>query len=39
MMKKVFTNELIQYSPRISVEDRIKEGIPATLSLCDRRRR
>jgi peptide/nickel transport system permease protein len=33
MMKKVFTNELISYSPRISVEDRIKEGIPATLSL------
>ena len=33
MMKKVFTNELIQYSPRISVDDRIKEGIPATLSL------
>ena len=33
MMKKVFTNELISYSPRISVEDRIVEGIPATLSL------
>jgi peptide/nickel transport system permease protein len=33
MMKKVFTNELIQYSPRTSVEDRIVEGIPATLSL------
>ena len=33
MMEKVFTNELISYSPRISVEDRIKEGIPATLSL------
>lgn len=33
MMKKVFTNELIQYSPRVSVEDRIVEGIPATLSL------
>jgi peptide/nickel transport system permease protein len=33
MMKKVFTNELISYSPRVSVEDRIKEGIPATLSL------
>jgi peptide/nickel transport system permease protein len=33
MMKKVFTNELISYSPRTSVEDRIKEGIPATLSL------
>ena len=33
MMKKVFTNELISYSPRVSVEDRINEGIPATLSL------
>lgn len=33
MMEKVFTNELISYSPRVSVEDRIKEGIPATLSL------
>jgi peptide/nickel transport system permease protein len=33
MMEKVFNNELIQYSPRVSVEDRIKEGIPATLSL------
>jgi peptide/nickel transport system permease protein len=33
MMKKVFTGELIQYSPRVPVDDRIKEGIPATLSL------
>jgi peptide/nickel transport system permease protein len=33
MMKKVFTGELIQYSPRIPVDERIKEGIPATLSL------
>jgi peptide/nickel transport system permease protein len=33
MMKKVFTGELISYSPRTSVESRIKEGIPATLSL------
>jgi peptide/nickel transport system permease protein len=33
MMKKVFTGELIQYSPRIPVDNRIKEGIPATLSL------
>jgi peptide/nickel transport system permease protein len=33
MMEKVFTNELTSYSPRVSVEDRIKEGIPATLSL------
>jgi peptide/nickel transport system permease protein len=33
MMKKVFNGELIQYSPRVPVDDRIKEGIPATLSL------
>jgi peptide/nickel transport system permease protein len=33
MMKKVFTGELIQYSPRVPVDNRIKEGIPATLSL------
>jgi peptide/nickel transport system permease protein len=33
MMKKIFTNELISYSPRVSVEDRIVEGIPATFSL------
>jgi peptide/nickel transport system permease protein len=33
MMKRVFTGELIQYSPRVPVDDRIKEGIPATLSL------
>jgi peptide/nickel transport system permease protein len=33
MMKKVFTGELTSYQPRIPVDDRIKEGIPATLSL------
>jgi peptide/nickel transport system permease protein len=33
MMKKVVTNELISYSPRFSVRQRIIEGIPATLSL------
>jgi peptide/nickel transport system permease protein len=33
MMEKVFNGELIQYSPRVPVDDRIKEGIPATLSL------
>jgi len=33
MIKKVFTGELTQYSPRVPVDDRIKEGIPATLSL------
>ncbi len=33
MMKKVFTGELISYSPRLSVDNRIAEGIPATVSL------
>jgi peptide/nickel transport system permease protein len=33
MMKKVFTGELTQYSPRVPVDERIFEGIPATLSL------
>ncbi len=33
MMKKVFSGELISYSPRVSVQDRIVEGIPATFSL------
>jgi peptide/nickel transport system permease protein len=33
MMKKVFTGELVQYEPRIPVDDRIIEGIPATFSL------
>jgi peptide/nickel transport system permease protein len=33
MMKKVFTGELISYSPRLSVDSRIAEGIPATVSL------
>jgi peptide/nickel transport system permease protein len=33
MMKKVFNGELISYSPRVSVQDRIVEGVPATLSL------
>jgi peptide/nickel transport system permease protein len=33
MMEKVFTGELISYSPRVKVSDRIKEGIPATLWL------
>ena len=34
MMKKVFTGELTSYEPRISVDERIVEGIPATASLC-----
>lgn len=33
MMKKLFTGELISYSPRVSVDERIAEGIPATVSL------
>jgi peptide/nickel transport system permease protein len=33
MMKKVFNGELIQYSPRIPVDEQIVEGIPATVSL------
>jgi peptide/nickel transport system permease protein len=33
MMEKVFTGELIQYEPRIEVDDKIVEGIPATFSL------
>lgn len=33
MMEKAFTGELTSYSPRISVDERIAEGIPATLSL------
>jgi peptide/nickel transport system permease protein len=33
MMKNVFTGELKSYSPRVPVDDRIKEGIPATFSL------
>jgi peptide/nickel transport system permease protein len=33
MMEKVFTGELISYSPRVSVQEKIVEGIPATLSL------
>jgi peptide/nickel transport system permease protein len=34
MMKKVFTGELTSYEPRVSVDERIVEGIPATVSLC-----
>jgi peptide/nickel transport system permease protein len=33
MLEKVFTGELISYSPRVSVQEKIVEGIPATLSL------
>lgn len=33
MMKNVFTGELTSYAPRLPVDERIAEGIPATLSL------
>jgi peptide/nickel transport system permease protein len=33
MMKKVFTGELTSYKPRISVDEEIVNGIPATFSL------
>jgi peptide/nickel transport system permease protein len=33
MMEKLFTGELTGYEPRIPVDDKIVEGIPATLSL------
>jgi peptide/nickel transport system permease protein len=33
MMKKVFSGELTAYSPRVPVDERVIEGIPATLSL------
>jgi peptide/nickel transport system permease protein len=34
MMKKIFTGELISYEGREPVDERIVEGIPATISLC-----
>jgi peptide/nickel transport system permease protein len=33
MMEKILTGELVQYEPRIEVDDKIVEGIPATFSL------
>ncbi len=33
MMEKVFSGELTSYEPRLPVDDRIVEGIPATISL------
>jgi peptide/nickel transport system permease protein len=33
MMEKLFTGELTSYEPRLPVDERIAEGIPATLSL------
>lgn len=34
MMKKVVSGELISYSERLNVDEKIIEGIPATFSLC-----
>jgi peptide/nickel transport system permease protein len=34
MMEKIFNGELTSYQPRIPVDERIVEGIPATVSLC-----
>jgi peptide/nickel transport system permease protein len=34
MMEKIFTGDLISYSERLSVDEKILEGIPATFSLC-----
>jgi len=34
MMKKIFTGDLISYEGREPVDERIVEGIPATISLC-----
>jgi peptide/nickel transport system permease protein len=34
MMKKILSGDLISYSERLNVDDRIIEGIPATFSLC-----
>jgi peptide/nickel transport system permease protein len=34
MMKKVFSGDLISYSERLNVNERIVEGIPTTFSLC-----
>jgi len=33
-MKKIFTGELINYGDSVNVDEKIVEGIPATLSLC-----
>jgi peptide/nickel transport system permease protein len=34
MMKKIFTGEVISYEGRENVDEKIAEGIPATVSLC-----
>lgn len=34
MMKLIFTGDLISYSSQLDVDQRIREGVPATFSLC-----
>ena len=34
MMKKIFTGEVISYEGRENVDEKIAEGVPATVSLC-----
>jgi peptide/nickel transport system permease protein len=34
MMKQIFTGELTSYSSDLNVDEQIREGIPATMSLC-----
>jgi peptide/nickel transport system permease protein len=34
MMKSLFSGELVSYSSQLNVVDQIKQGIPATFSLC-----
>jgi peptide/nickel transport system permease protein len=34
MMEKILTGDLISYSERLNVDDKIVEGIPTTFSLC-----
>ncbi len=34
MMKQIFTGQLVSYSSQLNVDDQIKQGIPATFSLC-----
>ena len=34
MMKQIFSGTLVSYQSQLNVDDQIKEGIPATFSLC-----
>jgi peptide/nickel transport system permease protein len=34
MMKQIFTGELTSYSSDLNVDEQIREGLPATISLC-----